>query len=72
MRNFKPLAFASLSIFLLSSCGGETPVEDKGTTEPVAEVVKDTTPVTVDDAAKFKFDFALVNFQNGELTMIVN
>ena len=61
MRNFKPLAFASLSIFLLSSCGGETPVEDKGTTEPVAEVVKDTTPVTVDDAAKFKFDFALAN-----------
>jgi hypothetical protein len=61
MRNFKPFTIASLSLVLLSSCGSkETPVEEK-TTEPVAEVPKDTTKVTVDDAAKFKFDFALAN-----------
>jgi hypothetical protein len=61
MRNFKPFAIASLSLVLLSSCGNkETPLEDK-TTETVTEVPKDTTPVTVDDASKFKFDFALAN-----------
>ncbi|MBK7818079.1 MAG: hypothetical protein IPJ60_11445 [Sphingobacteriaceae bacterium] len=43
MRNFKPLALASLSIILLSSCGGETPVEDKSASEHIEEVAKDTT-----------------------------
>lgn len=61
MRNFKPFAIASLSLVMLSSCGNkETQVEEK-TAETVAETPKDTTPITVDDAAKFKFDFALAN-----------
>lgn len=62
MRNLKPFALASLSLVLLASCGSnETVVEDKGPETMVTEVPKDTTPVTVDDAAKFKFDFALAN-----------
>lgn len=61
MRKIKPFAIASLSLVLLSSCGSkETAVEEK-TTEAVVETPKDTTPVTVDDAVKFKFDFALAN-----------
>jgi hypothetical protein len=61
MKKLKPFALASLSIILLSSCGGETHVEDKSASDHVEVVAKDTTPITVDDAAKFKFDFALAN-----------
>ena len=60
MRNIKPLVIATLSIVFLSSCGGDTHAEEK-TSDQIAEVAKDTTPVTVDDVAKFKFDFALAN-----------
>lgn len=45
---------------LLTSCGSSESTDDKTLTEAV-QVVKDTTPVTVDDEKKFKFDFAIAN-----------
>lgn len=69
MTNLKPLALATLSIVLLASCGShETVVEDKDATA-ITEVPKDTTPVTVDDAAKFKFDFALANIPSPAISI---
>jgi len=70
MRNLKPFTLASLSLVLLSSCGNhETPVEDKGIETTVSEVVKDTTPVTVDETSKFKFDFALANIPSPAISI---
>lgn len=50
------------SIVLLAACGGskenenpETPIDSS------TVVVKDTTPITVSDTTKFKFDFAIAN-----------
>lgn len=52
----------SFSALLLTSCGGgEASQDDKTLTDSTAAVVKDTTPITVDDGTKFKFDFALAN-----------
>ncbi len=49
----------SLSL-ILTSCGGDKPIEE--TAENVTpETVVDTTPVTVNEETKFKFDFAIAN-----------
>lgn len=61
MKNLKPFALASLSLFLFASCGNKETVAEERTEETISEVPKDTTQVTVDDMAKFKFDFALAN-----------
>ena len=50
---------ASLPVVMIS-CGGEKPTEDQVLNDSTLAVV-DTTPVTVDDAIKFKFDFAVAN-----------
>ncbi len=47
----------SLSV-ILSSCGDKAAEE---TTENIVETPKDTTPVTVNEETKFKFDFAIAN-----------
>lgn len=45
---------------ILPSCGNETPVEEN-IENVVSETPKDTTPVTVNEETKFKFDFAIAN-----------
>jgi hypothetical protein len=61
MIHIKPFAIASLSLVLLASCGSKETAVEGNTEETISEVTKDTTPVTVDDVSKFKFDFALAN-----------
>jgi hypothetical protein len=55
--------FIALSVvgFMLASCGGGKEVETNSEGAETAPVVQDTTPVTVDDTTKFKFDFAIAN-----------
>ncbi len=60
MKIFNVLSLSS--IVLLAACGGskenenpETPIDSS------TVVVKDTTPITVSDTTKFKFDFAIAN-----------
>lgn len=50
-----------LSAFFLGSCGGNYSEESIEPVKDETEVAKDTTPVTVSDETKFKFDFALAN-----------
>jgi hypothetical protein len=45
---------------LLSACGGGKDAETVEAADTTT-VMKDTTPVTVDDTTKFKFDFAIAN-----------
>lgn len=62
MKKFTQILVASLALVaIISSCNREVPIEDKPTTDSLAEIIPDTTPVTVDDLSKFKFDFALAN-----------
>lgn len=52
----------SLSVILSSCGGGHAEEENKELTDSAAvEVPKDTTPVTVNEETKFKFDFAIAN-----------
>lgn len=48
-------------VVLLGACGGGKEADTTGETSDSAAVVKDTTPVTVSDTTKFKFDFAIAN-----------
>lgn len=59
MKIVKTLSILVLSSFVVA-CGSSSADEVKDTTETV-EVVKDTTPVTVNEETKFKFDFAIAN-----------
>jgi hypothetical protein len=59
MRHIKSLLIASVSLALFA-CGGSKEQEIHETAETVTPV-KDTTPVTVTDTTKFKFDFAIAN-----------
>lgn len=51
----------SLGSLVLVSCGGGKEHENHEMVDSSAMVAKDTTPVTVDDTTKFKFDFAIAN-----------
>lgn len=55
------LAPVLVSAFFLGGCGGSDSEESIEPAKDETEVVKDTTPVTVSDETKFKFDFALAN-----------
>lgn len=59
----KLILASSVSITLfLTSCGGETKTENHDLVDSTTvEAPKDTTPVTVNDETKFKFDFAMAN-----------
>jgi hypothetical protein len=62
MKTVKLRSIAVITAVALSACGGdktETTTSTVDTTTVAA--VKDTTPVTVDDVKKFKFDFAIAN-----------
>lgn len=61
MKNIRLFLALTVSGLALTSCGGDASHEDKITPDSTAVAVKDTTPVTVDEIAKFKFDFALAN-----------
>ncbi|MDX2174418.1 MAG: hypothetical protein SFY56_15050 [Bacteroidota bacterium] len=62
MISLKNILVFSIGSLLLASCGGEEKPHDGDVTNDSANVVtKDTTPVTVDDTTKFKFDFAIAN-----------
>jgi hypothetical protein len=51
----------TLSVAFIS-CGGGNKEENHDLTDSTAiETVKDTTPVTVNEETKFKFDFAMAN-----------
>ena len=51
----------SVTALMLSACGGGKEAEIAGEGLDSTIVAKDTTPVTVDDTTKFKFDFAIAN-----------
>lgn len=60
----KILYVAGFSLLtVLSSCGGKQEDEFKDTSDSVAvdNIPKDTTPITVNEDTKFKFDFAIAN-----------
>lgn len=59
MKIVKTLSILALGS-LVVACSGSAADETKDTTETV-EVAKDTTPVTVNEETKFKFDFAIAN-----------
>lgn len=61
MKKITQIACLSLTTLFMISCGGESASEDKSLADSTAVVDKDTTPVTVDEVSKFKFDFALAN-----------
>jgi len=50
-----------VSALLLTACGGSKEHEAASEGIDSTTVVKDTTPVTVDDTTKFKFDFTIAN-----------
>lgn len=54
------LTAVTFSALALTSCGGDKEKSIE-TIEDSTTVVKDTTPVTVSDTTKFKFDFAIAN-----------
>lgn len=56
----KLMAFGAAAL-LLSACGGGKETDASAENADSTTVVKDTTPVTVDDTTKFKFDFAIAN-----------
>jgi hypothetical protein len=67
IKKFIPLTIFS---FVLFSCGNnETEKASEETEETAALAPKDTTPVTVDDTTKFKFDFAIANIPSPAGTM---
>lgn len=50
------------SIILFTACGGNKENENQDNLiDSTTTVIKDTTPVTVSDTTKFKFDFAIAN-----------
>ena len=59
MKIVKTLSILALGS-LVVACSGSAADEAKDTTETV-DVAKDTTPVTVNEETKFKFDFAIAN-----------
>lgn len=63
MKKIKYFLPVTLGMFLLTSCGGTKETDEHANmTDSVAPVVeKDTTPITVNEETKFKFDFALAN-----------
>jgi hypothetical protein len=52
-----------LAVLALTSCGGSKDEENKDLTDSsaIATTVKDTTPITVNEETKIKFDFAIAN-----------
>ncbi|PBQ33872.1 hypothetical protein CNR22_19480 [Sphingobacteriaceae bacterium] len=56
----KFMAFGAAAL-LLSACGGAKETDATAENADSTVVVQDTTPVTVDDTTKFKFDFAIAN-----------
>lgn len=51
----------SVAASLLTACGGSKEADATAESADSATVVKDTTPVTVNDTTKFKFDFTIAN-----------
>ncbi|MCX8079777.1 MAG: hypothetical protein N3F09_00910 [Bacteroidia bacterium] len=62
MKNFSYL-FLFLFVLAFISCSGDSTEKQQDTviTDSVSTSVQDTTPVTVSDTTKFKFDFAVAN-----------
>lgn len=69
MTIFRNLTLIGAAACMLTACGTD---HEKDTTreEPEsAAVIRDTTPVTVSDTTKFKFDFAIANIPSPATTM---
>lgn len=68
LLKFKPKMTVSHKFFalgvtaiILTACGGGKEADSAVEAQDSVAVVRDTTPVTVDDTTKFKFDFAIAN-----------
>lgn len=61
MKKITQIACLTVTTLLLASCGNDAATEEKAIADSAAIAPVDTTPVTVDDLTKFKFDFALAN-----------
>jgi len=61
MKIFNPLIPAAFVACLFISCGGEDHDHDAHHGDSAAVAPKDTTPVTVNEETKIKFDFAVAN-----------
>ena len=60
MKKVNQILALSLSVFVMA-CGGSKEEESHEATDSLPAVVKDTTPITVNEETKFKFDFAIAN-----------
>lgn len=70
MTSTRKLVVLGLSSMVLVSCGGGKDHESNtDTADSSAVVVQDTTPVTVTDTTKFKFDFAIANIPSPASTL---
>lgn len=70
MTSTRKLVVLGLSSMVLVSCGGGKDHESNtDTADTSAVVVQDTTPVTVTDTTKFKFDFAIANIPSPASTL---
>jgi hypothetical protein len=56
-------------VFLLTACGGSHDNESANVNADTTVVAQDTTPVTVTDTTKFKFDFAIANIPSPASSM---
>ncbi len=61
MMSVKNCLALLVSLVLITACGGDKGKDDHENLDSTSTVLKDTTPVTVDDTTKFKFDFAIAN-----------
>ncbi len=61
MMSVKNCLALLVSLVLITACGGDKGKDDHENLDSTSTVLKDSTPVTVDDTTKFKFDFAIAN-----------
>jgi hypothetical protein len=61
MKILKYILGAGLGTLLITSCGEQHETEEHKDETPELTIPKDTTPVTVNEETKMKFDFAIAN-----------
>lgn len=69
MKVSHTMFISALSALVMISCSGNKENESAQDAEPVVAEYKDTTPVTVNDTTKFKFDFVMANIPSPASSM---
>lgn len=68
MKRINQLLVLSLGVVVMA-CGGAKEEEHHENADSTPVVVKDTTPITVNEETKFKFDFAIANIPSPASTL---